>query len=140
VLLSDLCFYDTTNRLKTQFDTGAEARNLAVAGELTALFERHVGHSRGALAEVLRDYEGDSLDYPVIRGLAAVLQARCTYTSESMPCKAGGLSTGSEPPVKPAELRSALFRRGPVTRKLDLFCSAGLPANKSWPRRQPNSP
>jgi hypothetical protein len=25
VLLSDLCLYDTTNRPKTQFDTGAEA-------------------------------------------------------------------------------------------------------------------
>jgi predicted nuclease of restriction endonuclease-like RecB superfamily len=123
----------------------ADYRYLTIAGELTALFERHVGHSRGALAEALRDYEGDSLDYPVIRGLAAVLQARCTYTSESVPSEAEGPSTGastesipgeaegpstgasirpstgSGPPVKPADLRAALFRRGPVTRKLDLF-------------------
>jgi len=110
----------------------ADYRYLTVAGELTALFERHVGHSRGALAEALRDYEGDSLDYPVIRGLAAVLQARCTYASAPMPSEAEGLgtdastrlSTGSEPPIKPADLRAALFRRGPVTRKLDLFSRA----------------
>lgn len=85
----------------------ADYRYLTIAGELIGLFRRCVGHSRGALAEVLRDYEGDSLDYPVIRGLAAVIEARCTF--------------GNEPPVKPADLRAALFRQGPVTRKLDLF-------------------
>jgi hypothetical protein len=38
-----------------------------------------VGRSRGALAAALRDYEVDSLDYPMIRGLAAVLEARCSF-------------------------------------------------------------
>jgi predicted nuclease of restriction endonuclease-like RecB superfamily len=85
----------------------ADYHYLAVAGDLIALFQRHVGYSRGTLAEALRDYEGDSLDYPVIRGLAAVIEARCTF--------------GSEPPVEPADLRAALFRQGPVTRKPDLF-------------------
>jgi predicted nuclease of restriction endonuclease-like RecB superfamily len=85
----------------------ADYRYLAVAGDLIALFQRHVGHSRGALAEALRDYEGDSLDYPVIRGLAAVIEARCTF--------------GNEPPIEPAHLRAALFRQGPVTHKPDLF-------------------
>jgi len=83
---------------------------LTVAGELAALFRRHVGRSRGALAEALRDYEGDSLDYPVIRGLAAVLETRCAF--------------GHDPPVNPAELRATLFQRGPVTRKTDLFHQA----------------
>ncbi len=80
---------------------------LTMAAELVALFRRQVGQSRGVLAEALRDYEGDSLDYPVIRGLAAVLEARCTF--------------GSDPPVSPADLRASLFQKGPVTRKQDLF-------------------
>ena len=58
----------------------------------------------------LRDYEGDSLDYPVIRGLAAVLEARCVF--------------GNEPPARPADMRAALFRRGPVTIRPDLFVRA----------------
>lgn len=85
----------------------ADYHYLTVATELTTLFRRHVGHSRGALDEALRDYEGDSLDYPVIRGLAAVLEARCTF--------------GSEPPLSPVDLRAALFQRGPITSKQDLF-------------------
>ncbi len=80
---------------------------LTVASELIALFQRHINHSRGELVEELRDYEGDSLDYQVIRGLAAVLEARCTF--------------GNDPPVKPADLRAAIFQQGPVTRQLDLF-------------------
>lgn len=55
----------------------------------------------------LRDYEGDSLDYPVIRGLAAVLDGRCTF--------------GNDPPIKPVDLRTALFNKGPVTHKSDFF-------------------
>ena len=120
----------------------ADYRYLAMAGELIGLFQRYVGQSRGALADALRDYEGDSLEYPVIRGLAAVIEARCTFASaESIPSKAEGLSTGasaesipskaegldtgsSNPPVRPADLRAALFRRGPVTRKQDLFSQA----------------
>jgi predicted nuclease of restriction endonuclease-like RecB superfamily len=88
---------------------------LTMASELTALFQRHVGDSRGGLAAALRDYEGDSLDYPVIRGLAAVLEARCDFASAE-------LSPGEgDGPLKPAELRVALFQRGPVTGKRDLF-------------------
>jgi predicted nuclease of restriction endonuclease-like RecB superfamily len=90
----------------------ADYHYLNMAGELVALFQRQVGQSRGALHEALRDYEGDSLDYPVIRGLAAVLQARCTF---------GG---ADDLPVSPTELRAALFCQGPVTRKQDLFSRA----------------
>jgi predicted nuclease of restriction endonuclease-like RecB superfamily len=144
-------------------------RYLTMANELIALFQRHVGHSRGALAEALRDYEGDSLDYPVIRGLAAVLEARCTFasallgtgasapeqsqgsegpvsgeTEEPVPSEAcpeplvlrhctvrsstvpkdGGQSRRAEglsTAVTPADLRAALFCRGPVTRRPGLF-------------------
>lgn len=80
---------------------------LTLAGQLIALFKKHAGHTRGQLAEALRDFEGDSLDYPVIRGLAAVLEARCTFESN--------------PPVEPAQLRAALFEKGPVTQQRDLF-------------------
>ncbi len=82
-------------------------RYLTMASELTALFQHHVGRSRGVLAGALREYEGDNLDYPIIRGLAAVLEARCIF--------------GHAPPVKPAELRAGLFQQGPVTHKPDLF-------------------
>ena len=88
----------------------ADYHYLAVAGELITLFKRYLGQSRGALYEALRDYEGDSLDYPVIRGLAAVLEARCTF--------------GNEPPLDPGELRVAMFQQGPVTRQKDLFSQA----------------
>ncbi len=85
----------------------ADYRYLNMATDLMALFRRHVGHSRGALTEALRNYEGDNLDYPLIRGLAAIIEARCTF--------------GSNPPVDPIELRDHLFRQGPATQKLDLF-------------------
>lgn len=60
----------------------ADYHYLTVANELATLFKKHVGQSRGELYEALRDYEGDSLDYPVIRGLAAVLEARCVFGNE----------------------------------------------------------
>ncbi len=83
---------------------------LGVGQALMALFAAHNGRSRGELTAALRDYEGDSLDYPIIRGLAAVLEGRCTF--------------GNDPPVKPADLRHTLFGRGPVTTVTDLFSQA----------------
>ena len=88
----------------------ADYHFLAMAGDLVKLYHTQVGSSRGQLLEVLRDYEGDSLDYPVIRGLAAVLEGRCTF--------------GNTPALNPAELRAALFQYGPVTRQPDLFNQA----------------
>lgn len=82
-------------------------QNLGLAAGLIRLFGAQVGQSRAALAEALRAFEGDSLNYPVIRGLAAVLEQRATF--------------GNEPPVSPAELRAALFARGPVSRQPDIF-------------------
>ena len=96
----------------------ANYRYLTIANELTTLFQRHVGRSRGSLAEALRHYEGDSLDYPVIRGLAAVLEARCTFSSTSLTATA---SSGAGQAVSPVDLRADLFRLGPVTGKPDLF-------------------
>ncbi len=83
--------------------------SLTMAGELTALFQNHIGRRRYELKEALRHYEGDRLDYPVIRGLAAVLEAQCTF--------------GYEPPAPPASVRAALFQGGPVTSRPDVFGS-----------------
>lgn len=80
---------------------------LSIANELMALFQKHVGRKRCELDQALSDYEGDRLDYPVIRGLAAVLEARCAF--------------GNTPPVPPSDVRARLFGRGPVTANLDLF-------------------
>ena len=85
----------------------ADYHYLTIANELGALFSKYTGRSRGELYAALRDYEGDSLDYPVIRGLASVLEARCAFSNE--------------PPAKPADMRMALFQRGPVTIRPDLF-------------------
>ena len=85
----------------------ADYHYLTIAGDLIRLFRQHIGCSRGELAQALREYEGDGFDYPVIRGPAAVLEARCTF--------------GSDPPVEPATLRAALFRLGPVTRRPGLL-------------------
>lgn len=80
---------------------------LAVATNLIRLFKQHVGQSRARLDEALRDYEGDRLDYPIIRGLTAVLFNRATFDNQ--------------PPVVPAELRLNLFAKGPVSHQTDLF-------------------
>ncbi|HEX6383687.1 MAG TPA: DUF790 family protein [Anaerolineae bacterium] len=82
---------------------------LTVAGELIALFRRHEGKTRSQLDEALRDYEGDSVDYPVIRGLAAVLAGRATFDNQ--------------PPIAPAAVREKAFAQGPVVSKADLFPS-----------------
>ncbi|RKZ39885.1 MAG: hypothetical protein DRQ49_10105 [Gammaproteobacteria bacterium] len=80
---------------------------LNIANDLIKLVKANVGDSRGELADALRAYEGDSLDYRIIRGLANVLEKRCVF--------------GNESPVNPIELRAALFTQGPVTVKNDLL-------------------
>lgn len=80
---------------------------LGIATELIDLFQSHVGQTRGQLADGLRAYEGDSLDYPIIRGLAAVLENRATFDRE--------------PPVDPVALREFLFAAGPATSSKTLF-------------------
>jgi predicted nuclease of restriction endonuclease-like RecB superfamily len=90
-------------------------RYLTMAADLAALVREHVGDSRGTLEEALREYEGESLDYPIIRGLAAVLEARCTFASPAVNAMEG------EKLAAPADLRAALFQRGPVSHKRDLF-------------------
>ena len=82
-----------------------------IAADVIRLFQAHLGQPRWKLHEALEDYEGDRLDYPLIRGLAKVLSDAATFASE--------------PPVEPATLREALFRlgaeHGPVVARPDVF-------------------
>jgi predicted nuclease of restriction endonuclease-like RecB superfamily len=82
-----------------------------MATDLMTLYRDHVGRKRGELEEILSDYEGESLDYPVIRGLAKTLFDGCYFASD--------------PPIEPGTLRECLFlqaaERGPVVARPDLL-------------------
>jgi hypothetical protein len=82
---------------------------LKIANDLIELVKAHIGRSRGELKNALHIYEGESLDYRIIRGLAHVLVSRCIF--------------GNDPPINPVELRQVLFNHGPVTIKKDLLTS-----------------
>src|SRR4051794_15201498 len=71
------------------------------AAALIALFQRQVGCSLGTWEEALARYEGDRIDYVVVRGLAKVLTDAATFVA-------------CETPVLPAQVRAALFARGPA--------------------------
>ena len=73
---------------------------LTVAQQLTAMYRAHLGQSRGALNDALRDYEADSLDYPILRGLSAVLDQHATFDNQ--------------PLVDPVTVREMLFQAGPA--------------------------
>ena len=94
------------DQLKTK-QLQADYHWLTVAGELIALVQQHVGQPRAVLDAALRDYEGDSVEYAVIRGLTAVLLNRATFDNQ--------------PALDPSELRQKLFSQGPVTSKTNLF-------------------
>src|SRR5512133_2675593 len=86
-------------------------RGLRTAAELIELFQTHRNHPRRELDAALEDYEGDRLDYPILRGMAKVLSDAATFAND--------------PPVDPAALRAALFtraaERGPVAAHPDLL-------------------
>ena len=74
---------------------------LQVAGDLINIYQKRIDQSRGAISGAVRAYEGDSLDYQVIRGLTAVLNSQCTFNNE--------------PEIDPVTLREQLYQRGPFT-------------------------
>jgi predicted nuclease of restriction endonuclease-like RecB superfamily len=80
---------------------------IEIANHLIDIVKAHVGQSRGELDDALRAYEGESLDYRIMRGLAKVLVSRCIF--------------GHDFPINPVKLRNALFKKGPVTAKTDLL-------------------
>lgn len=85
-----------------------------LAADVLGLFAVFVGRTRGELDEALTDYEGDSLEYPLIRGLAKTLSDQCDW---------GADLPGDD--FDPTALRRSLFElsatRGPVTEQPDLL-------------------
>ena len=99
------------NEVTTQPLSRTDPIGLRTATELIQLFQAHRNQPRRDLEAALEDYEGDRLDYPVLRGLAKVLSDAATFANE--------------PPVDPTDLRTALFTRaaeqGPIVTHLDLL-------------------
>jgi len=99
------------NEIMTQPLSQKDPSGLRTAAELIQLFQTHLNHPRRELEAALEDYEGDRLDYPILRGFAKVLSDAATFANE--------------PPVDPTDLRTALFRRaaerGPVVAHPDLL-------------------
>src|SRR5215831_16034201 len=81
------------------------------AQDLIRLFNRHQGQSQAAWEEAVRAYEGTSVDYIFIRGLAKVLTDAATFRPQATP-------------LPPAVLREQVFNYGPVFEKPDLFHTA----------------
>ena len=78
------------------------------AAELTKLFRSHVGQTQRVWENALEAYEGDRVDYIVIRGLAKVLSDAATFVQMESACES-------------AEAREKVFARGPVFVRRDLF-------------------
>jgi uncharacterized protein len=86
-----------------------DASALRTAQDLLSLLHSMVSQSLAAFQDRLEQYEGDRIDYLLIRGLAKVLLDAATFTP---------LST----PLPPKELRAKLFVTGPVfSAPADLF-------------------
>lgn len=78
------------------------------AAELIALFQAQLHQPREAWDNALTHYEGERIDYIIIRGLAKVLSDAATFTP---------LPT----PIPPSDLRQLLFAEGPVLAEPDLL-------------------
>jgi predicted nuclease of restriction endonuclease-like RecB superfamily len=78
------------------------------AEELIALFRSYLGQSMQQWYTALENYEGERLDYIVIRGLAKVLADAATFTP-------------IETAMPPNTLREKLFAQGPAFASGDLF-------------------
>ena len=78
------------------------------ASELTKLFHSHVEQTQRVWEAALEAYEGERLDYIVIRGLAKVLSDSATFAPLEAVCE-------------PAKVREKAFARGPVFAQRDLF-------------------
>jgi hypothetical protein len=88
--------------------TTSDPHWLQTAADLIALFQQHKGQSQADWESVLEVYEGERLDYVVVRGLAKVLTDAATFTP---------LATT----VRPAQIRERLFSYGPVFSTPQLF-------------------
>ena len=83
---------------------------LRTATELIALLQQHIGRPQAVLDKALETYEGERIDYFVVRGLAKVLTDAATLTPPT-------------PPLPPLQLRERLFSYGPVFATPHMFQS-----------------
>src|SRR5579859_643409 len=81
---------------------------LATAADLIDLFRAHVGRTLSVWETALDEYEGERMDYVVIRGLAKVLTDAAAFAAV-------------ETVLPPAEIRERLFALGPAFSLADLF-------------------
>ena len=73
-----------------------DSRNLTIATEVIRCFEESVNQTQGELNRRLQEFEGDSPDYRLKRGLAHLLRSSfCTFEIIS--------------PLEPVELRQKVF-------------------------------
>lgn len=88
------------------------ADNLEAASGLIEAYKGHVGEKKKTLKVVVADLENRGFEYRFVRGLALLLDRRCTFTCKSK--------------IKPADLRKKLFQ---ATEKV------GLPTTSEKRRR-----
>ncbi len=81
---------------------------LKTATDLISLFCEHVGRSQADWDRTLESYEGERIDYFVVRGLAKVLTDAATFTP-------------LETSFPPAQIRERLFSYGPMFSTPQLF-------------------
>jgi len=79
-----------------------------VAAELIALLREHLDQPQAAWTNALEAYEGERLDYAVVRGLAKVLTDAAIFTPIATP-------------LAPTQVRERLFAYGPVFNTPQLF-------------------
>ncbi len=78
------------------------------AADLIALLQSHIGQSQTSWETVLEAYEGERVDYIIVRGLAKVLSDGANFAP-------------LETPLPPKEIRERLFSYGPVFTNAQLF-------------------
>jgi len=83
---------------------------LHTATELIALLQQYIGRSQAALDKALEAYEGERIDYFIVRGLAKVLTDGATFTPPTFH-------------LPPPQLRERLFAYGPVFATPHMFQS-----------------
>lgn len=81
--------------VKPTYLKGKNAKAQQYAESLCALYSHSAGWSRSELQDELREIVGDSPDFLLARGLAKLLDDRCTWTSEAV--------------TSPEALRAALY-------------------------------
>ena len=110
MLKSDLLIYKRNGETVVPKKLGIDDRNLAIATELIDLFQECIGKTQGELDRQLLEFEGNSPDYRIKRGLAHILRnSFSTFEVVS--------------PLEPLALRQRVFSQAAKT--------VALPAQRS---------